>query len=187
MGILDRFRKDEIVGTRVLVCALDSRFNDLAVEDGAIYKHYYAATIAIEAATVNELLEYIARGYDIVHVLCTVSSSGIVAGSGISGTDIVDACCASGVKLLWIASDNDPNAYLTAFNVRRKRLNVVMTLQRKGKNFGNFLGQLLLRIAYGETMPIAWNDLCPQVPHASHGDVPDTIFVAGRGGVRLLK
>jgi hypothetical protein len=34
-------------------------------------------------------------------------------------------------------------------------------------------------------MPVAWNDLCPQIPGSAHPDAPESIFFAGRGGVRL--
>jgi len=42
MGILDFFRKekDEVSGAKVLVCALDSRFDDLLKEDSAVYGEY---------------------------------------------------------------------------------------------------------------------------------------------------
>jgi hypothetical protein len=33
MGILDLFRKDEVVGAKVLVCALATRFDDLLKVD----------------------------------------------------------------------------------------------------------------------------------------------------------
>jgi len=186
LSLLDLFRKDEVVGTRVLVCALDTRYSALAVEDAKTYKKYYAATTAIDNATANDLLRYITGGYDIVHILCDVNESGI-AGSSLSGTGLIESCCAADVKLLWIASDNDPNAYISGFNLRRKRLNIVMTLTRNGQSFEKFLEQLVFRMAYGEAMPVAWNDLCPQIPHSSHGDVPASIFAAGRGGVKLLR
>jgi hypothetical protein len=38
----------------------------------------------------------------------------------------------------------------------------------------------------GDTMPVAWNDLCPQIPGLDHLDSPESIFFAGRSGVRLL-
>ena len=40
MGILDLFRKtkDEVHGARVLVCAVDSRFDDLLKIDSEVYR-----------------------------------------------------------------------------------------------------------------------------------------------------
>ena len=41
MGILDLFRKDEVRGAKVLVCALDNRFDDLLKKDSEVYGRYY--------------------------------------------------------------------------------------------------------------------------------------------------
>jgi hypothetical protein len=82
--------------------------------------------------------------------------------------------------------DNPAERYIKGFRARDKRLNLVMTINRKGPNFSAFLQQLLSRMPYGDTMPLVWNDLCPQAPGSDHVNVPDTIFFAGRGGVRLL-
>lgn len=40
--------------------------------------------------------------------------------------------------------------------------------------------------ADGESMPVAWNHLYPQIPGAAHGEAPECIFFAGRGAVMLL-
>jgi len=61
-----------------------------------------------------------------------------------------------------------------------------MTVHRKGPNFGVFLGRLLQRMAAGESMPMAWIDVAPQTTLApQHLDLPDTIFSAGAGPLRL--
>lgn len=86
---------------------------------------------------------------------------------------------------MWSASDNPPEGYIKGFGARGKRLNRVMTFKRKGANFPNFLQKMLSQMAYGETMPIAWNDICPQIPGLEHKGSPESIFVAGRGGVKL--
>jgi hypothetical protein len=65
-------------------------------------------------------------------------------------------------------------------------LNLVMTINRNGPNFPNFLSKLLSRMSGGETMPTAWAALVPQTRHdLSHADLPATIFSAGRGSVKL--
>jgi hypothetical protein len=58
--------------------------------------------------------------------------------------------------------------------------------QNLPRAFPSFLQQLLFRMACGDTMPLAWNDICPQIPRSDHPDAPESIFFAGRGGVRLL-
>ena len=44
MGILDLFRKHEVVGAKVLVCALETHFDDLLKLDAEAYRRYYPAT-----------------------------------------------------------------------------------------------------------------------------------------------
>src|SRR4030095_2897933 len=88
-------------------------------------------------------------------------------------TELIRRCCDHYVKLLWSASDNPPDRYIKGFG---KRLNLVMTLERKGPNFPCFLQDILSRMAYGETMPVAWNAICPQVPRSDHNGPPESIF-----------
>jgi len=191
MGILDFFRKekDEVSGAKVLVCALDSRFDDLLKEDSAVYGEYYRATTAMTLPSIQALLGRLEQKYDIVHLLSDVTESGTIkdnSGHEITGTELIQHCCDQNVTLLWAASDNPPERYIKGFGARGKRLNLVMTLNRRGLNFRSFLKKLLSQMAYGSTMPVAWNDICPQIPRSEHPDAPESIFFAGRGGVKLL-
>lgn len=191
MGILDLFRKnrDEVHGAKVLVCALDNRFNDLLKEDSEIYGEYYRATTTMVLPSIQALLGRLEQQYDIVHLMCDVTENGTItdaSGHEISGTGLIQRCCDQNVKLLWAASDNPPERYVKGFRARGKRLNLVMTLKRKGPDFPSFLHEMLSRMAYGAAMPIAWNAICPQIPRADHPGAPESIFFAGRGGVILL-
>jgi hypothetical protein len=191
MGILDLFRKDkdEVHGAKVLVCALDNRFDDLLKGDSEIYGRYYRATTVAVLPSIEALIGRMEQKYDIVHLLCDVTPHGTITdadGEEITGTELIQRCCDQNVKLLWSGSDNPPERYINGFGARGKRLNLVMTLKRKGPNFHGFLRKLLSQMADGDTMPVAWNDLCPQIPGSDHPDAPESIFFAGRGGVRLL-
>ena len=188
MGILDLFRKDEVFGAKVLVCALGNRFDDLLKEDSQVYARYYRETTTAVLPTIQALMGRLEQKYDIVHVLCDATKGAITDGSGeeMSGTELIQRCCDQNVKLLWVANDTPPEAYIKGFGARGKRINLVMVLKRKGANFPEFLQKLLSRMAYGECMPVAWNHLCPQIPGAAHADAPECIFFAGRGAVMLL-
>lgn len=191
MGILDLFRKnkDEVHGARVLVCAVDSRFAELLKEDSEIYGRYYRAITTVVLPGIQALLERLEQKFDIVHLIADVTESGTVRdanGREITGTELIQRCCDHNVKLLWAASDNPPERYISGFGARGKRLNLVMTLKRKGPNFPSFLQNILSRMAYGESMPVAWNHICPQIPRSEHKNAPESIFFAGRGGIRLL-
>src|SRR5579862_6245377 len=190
MGILNLFRKDkgrdEVPGTKVLVCALDNRFDDLLKGDSEIYGRYYRATTAAVLPDISALFGRLQQNYDIVHLLCDVTAKGTIAdasGKEITGTELIQRCCDQSVKLLWLGSDNLPERYIKGFGARGKRLNLVMTVQRKGANFPGFLGRLVAKMANGETMPVAWNELCPQIPGSNHPDAPESIFFAGHGGI----
>lgn len=188
MSLFDLFRKDEVIGAKVLVCALQTGFDDLLEQDHEVYRQYYPATSKAIFPSIEALSGGIGQGFDVIHLLCDVSDRGTIMdsnGKEITGTDLIHTCCDQNVKLLWIASDNPSERYITGFGARGKRLNLVMTLRRKGSDFPDFLQKLLFRMFYGDTMPVAWNDLCPQIPGSDHPGMPDSIFFAGRGGVRL--
>jgi hypothetical protein len=70
MGILDLFRKDEVVGSKVLVCALDNRYDDLLRGDSEVYGRYYRTTTTTLFPSIQALLGHLEQKYDIVHLLC---------------------------------------------------------------------------------------------------------------------
>jgi hypothetical protein len=188
MALLDFLRKDEVIGSTVLVCGLDARFEELADGDSQIYKRFYRATTTRMFNTGSDLVAALQDKYDIIHLFCDVLNDGTLLdseGGTISGTALLEHSCAAGVKLVWIANGNPSDRYINGFNARGKRVNVVMTLDRNGAKFSEFLDKMLFRMFYGDSMPVAWADLCPQVPGTQHPDAPVCIFWAGRGSVKL--
>lgn len=65
-------------------------------------------------------------------------------------------------------------------------INLVMTLSRKGALFPQFFAKLFAQMKAGETMPVAWNNLAPQIPGMEH-EAPDTIFACGAGHIAFAK
>lgn len=187
MSLLNIFRRNEVIDCKVLVAGLDSRFEDLILADSAVYKNYYESTSSCLVKSVECLNVALRSRYDIVHLFCGLASNGSAGDEeqDSCGTRLLQMCCESGVKLLWIASDNLVQNYINSFNPRMQRINLVMTIDRKGASFSRFLDRLLFRLSYGETMPIVWADLCPQIPDLVHRESPDCIFYAGAGGIRL--
>lgn len=190
MSIRNWFGNDEIRGSKVLVCGLGNRrFEELVSNDGAIYGRFYRSTTKALFPTILDFTEAIRRQqYDIIHLFCHVPPTGIITdndGNTLAGTELIQECSDDSVKLLWIASDNPPEGYIKNFGARGKRLNLVMTIVRNDPKFSDFLDKLLFRMSYGDTMPVAWADLVPQVPSLVSADSPGCIFFAGRGGVRL--
>jgi len=191
MGIRDLFSKrpenEAIHRTKVLVCSLGAKFQELAEEDSPIYSKFYPLTTVSFFSTINELLESIKNKYDVVHLFVEVPADGILTdstGNQIAGTTLVQKCCESDVKLLWIASDNKPDGYIKGF--KGGPINLVMTIKRNDSKFPHFLSALLTRMSSGEKMPTAWVAISPQTSRDSrHADLPATIFSAGRGGAIL--
>ncbi len=190
MAFRDWFRKpipEHIPDPKVLVCSVDSRFSETVIADHEVYRRFFPDSTAAVLDDISELLEFVRQGYDMVHLLCDVSAAGFIRDlrdQTISGTELIDACLAANVKLLWIASDNPGDGYIHGFNTKGARLNLVMTLKRNGEKFPRFLDALLFEMNSGKSMPGAWVALSPQNPRIRH-DSPDAIFIAGRGQVRF--
>ena len=193
MGLRDLFRKqsnDEVVGSKVLLCSLDPKFAELLRIDSNSYGQFYATPTATTSTSIQELTRAISKGYDIVHLFCDASPEGIITDSGgtqISGTNLIQICCESGAKLVWIASENKPDAYIKGFKAAGKPVNLVMTINRQGTIFSAFLEKLLSKMKAGETMPVAWVAISPQSPNdPRQKDSPACIFAAGRPALKLL-
>jgi hypothetical protein len=192
LGLRDLFRKqsnDEVVGSKVLLCGLDPKFAEWLKIDSDSYGQFYPAPTAITSTSIQELTRAISKGYDIVHLFCDASPEGLItdsSGAQISGTDLIQVCCESSVKLLWIASENNPDAYIKGFKAGGKPVNVVMTINRRGAIFSAFLQKLLSKMKAGETMPVDWVAISPQSPNdPRQKDSPACIFAAGRGAIKL--
>jgi hypothetical protein len=188
MGIRDWFAKDEVIGSRVLVCGLGPGFDKSVQIDSQVYSRFYRATTAVALLSIRELSDALDQRYDIVHLLCDVPLGGMITdadGNKMACAELIERCCNANVKLLWMASDNQPDSYIRNCGARGKRLNLVMTIVRNDPKFSDFLEKLLFRMFYGDTMPVAWEDLAPQIPGSAQLDSPGCIFFAGRGGVRL--
>ena len=190
MGLLDAFRKDEVVGTKVLVCALGAQHEDLRKNDERIYKRFYPNTTSSVSTTAELQGALKSVSYDIVHLLCDVDAQGTItdtAGSRLSGADVLQSCVDSGAKVLWIASDNFADPYNAGFKPKGMKLNVILTERRLGPNFNLFLDNLLTKTSAGESFSKAWSVVSKPEGKSVQPDVPHTITSLGRGGVILRK
>ena len=179
MGLFDAFKKEEVVGTKILVCALDARFQPLLNSDSQQYKRLYPTTSANLFAAAPAFTQALAQAYDIVHFYGDVAADGTIGG-GMSGAQLLDACVAANVKLLWIANDNKPENYAKAFDARGKKINLITTLRRLGPYFPLFLGNLLEKTSAGEPLDKAWETLNPKGGDSVQPDTPECTFHGGR-------
>ena len=187
MGLFDSFRKDEVVGSKVLVCQLGTKFDEHLKSDLRVYKRYYPAASSATFTSIAELRGAVGQKYDVLHLFCDVGQDGAIAdaaGHCITGTELLKLALDSGVKLLWIGNDNLAEAYEAGFPTKGLKINVVLTLRRLGSNTSLFLDNLLTKMVAGETLQKAWNAAQPE-GKSVQPDVPHTISSLGRGGVIL--
>ncbi len=176
-------------GLKVLVSSLDSDFRECLEADASIYSRHYRDVSSAFFSELGELHSAIERSYDILHLFSRLSDDGSLLDSkhqSLSGTDLIQECCERGSKLLWIANANAPGGYIKGFRAGGKPLNLIMTLERRGAFFEDFLEKLLCRLAAGETLPVAWPSLVPQSPGPWHEQLPSCIVYAGQPNVKLL-
>src|SRR5438552_11051462 len=99
--LLEKAKRDEVVGTKVLVASLDPKFSQIVQADKSSYEKFYSNTFEGLFKCVGALHETIARGYDIVHLCCDVVPSGRIVdttGEAVGGTSLIKTCSESGVK-----------------------------------------------------------------------------------------
>ena len=120
---------------------------------------------------------------DVLFLYADLSSDGQIVHPGIGLRELV---LASGAVIVVVASENTGEAY-TASGMGRDfgRVNLVMTISRQGDAFSHFFSALFGKMKRGASMPVAWNQLAPQVPGMDHADCPATIFACGAGQVRF--
>jgi len=192
MGIFDAFRKEDVVGSKVLVCqlapAFTTKFDEYLDSDLRVYKRFYPAAASAKFTSVAELRGAVAHAYDVLHLFCDASAAGVISdpsGDRITGTELLKAAADAGVKLLWIASDNPQEAYDAGFKTKGLKINVVLTLRRLGPNTSFFLDNLFSKMAAGETLAKAWQVAANPEGKSVQPDVPHTITSLGRGAVVL--
>lgn len=192
MGIFDRFSKEEVNGTKVLVGQLGtgqgSKFDEEQKSDLRVYKRFYPSATSATFTTVAELRGAVAHKYDVLHLFCEVGPGGVISdasGARITGTELLSAAADAGVKLLWIGNDNSQEAYDAGFKTKGVKTNVVLTLRRLGSNTSLFLDSLLSKMQKGDTLSKAWSVASQPEGKSVQPDIPHVISSLGRGGVIL--
>ena|SRR5215210_1230390 len=114
---------------------------------------------------------------DVLFIYCEMDSGGEADNSPVSLQKIIQS---SGAKIAIIASENGEEKY-RAIAERSHEVNLVMTLERKGATFSRFFTRLFSEMFKGKSMPVAWNELAPQIPGHEHAECPETYCVMGAG------
>jgi hypothetical protein len=188
MGFIDLFRRQPKapLNPKVLVCSVGPSFEYLIQKDEGAYRRFSSNVTIKNLTDVTELLSEISAGYDMVHLYANVTADGCIDTSSVTGTELIEKAANAGIKLLWIANGNDPAGYIKNFKLVRNRLNLVMTIDRLGNKFPDFIQVLFGEMMSGASMPVAWSRIVPQVRGQDHPDAPATIFSNGLGQTRFI-
>ena len=113
---------------------------------------------------------------DVLMIYARVQGDGKIAGSADGLREIIRQ---SGAAIVVVASENDGKSYAAAGrSTGYGQANLVLTLRRKGIAFTQFFTQLFSRMSKGKSMLLAWVELAPQIPGATHENCPESIFAA---------
>jgi hypothetical protein len=130
---------------------------------------------------VAEQSNFVPPKCDVLFLYSDISPDGRIESSRMSLGDLVKA---SGAIILVVASDNPGPAYVAGNKTGPYgRVNLVMTVARRGDVFPRFFVRLFQDMMRGTSMPLAWVKLAPQGPKSESADLPSTIFACMAGQV----
>jgi hypothetical protein len=169
-----------VPGAAILVASLADAFAAEMEADAVVYRRHYRSVQVRSFPDPGTLMEAF-PGIDLLHLFAKIDVNGqlgTATGEGLKASVLLDVCVSSNVKVVIIASANDSSAYVNG--VPARPLNLVMTMDRKGKSFPEFLDRICRLLVTGSTLPAAWAKIAPQVLSPPHDNFPGCIFHAGK-------
>ena len=185
-GLFGRSKKT-IRSPKIIIASIGPDDAALVEGDREIYNGFFSDLDTISVNTIEEFYDAISnRACDIFHLLARVSPDHTIQSE--NGASFFRRLSSLDLKILILASENDADSLIPfcteAPNAGVERVNMVMTLDRKGEVFVRFFKSLFGSMIGGMTMPEAWVQLVPQNPNMTH-EAPDTVFSAGNGSLKL--
>jgi hypothetical protein len=186
-GLFRSKSPSDLRGAAILVASLTEVFAVEMEADADVYRRHYRKVRAQVFPDAVALVEAV-QGIDLLHLFGKVDLHGQLStelGGRLTSSALLDACVSSNVKVVIIASENDANSYVRG--VPARPLNLVMTLDRKGKNFSEFLDKICGLLVTGSTLPAAWTKIALQFAGPLQDNLPACIFHAGKPEAVLLR
>jgi hypothetical protein len=156
--------------------------------DRAAYSQFYSRVSAKTVGNLKELTEYInSSSPDLLHLFVDLDQQGNVfddAQQKMKFGELQTLAQNRGANYIFFAKDNPGSGY-SAGPRPELTSNLIMTLERKGSNFPEFLSKVFSQVSKGETLPMAWNKVSPQIPGKVHKDSPEVFAGMGAGNVVL--
>lgn len=118
----------------------------------------------------------------VLFVYANLDDTGAISPDGKSGIrQIIELTNAA---IVVVASPNSPESIKKAIELPGpKTANIVFTLNRNGREFGDFFSGLSEKMRDGKEMLSAWVELAPQVPAGAPLCGPQTLLIAERGKI----
>jgi len=184
------FHAEVINSPKILICSVGEHgmLEKQASDDFRVYSEIYKNVRCNKFKGAREFLQHIkSESYDIVHFLAFFNEDKrVIDGEDdITDFDIVTTSRDANVKWLFSAAEN--NSPFTNTQFGPLPLHFVFTIRRSGDIFDRWLERLLLLMAKGTSMPVAWVTLVPQIPElADKTESPGCVFAGGRGQALFL-
>jgi hypothetical protein len=125
----------------------------------------------------------IAPKCEVLFIYCTLGADGRITGYPGSLRDTIRS---AGAYIAIVASENPAATYKDALKPPNGwHANIAFVVDRKGDNFALFFRRLFELMLGGRSMPMAWNDLAPQIPGHDHSGMPGAMMIAEAGHVTL--
>src|SRR5215469_8237953 len=147
-------RQDRTVGTKILVASFSIAFAPETEADYSVYRRCYKSVQKKLFSNARGFDDEI-RGVDVLHLLAILDLAGQIStdsGEQFAAATLLDKCVNANVKAVLFACDNKGDAYVRG--VPAKPLNLVMTIDRRGELFPEWLGKLCTLLASGITFPV---------------------------------
>jgi hypothetical protein len=174
---------NKVSRARILVCGFDRRFIPLAESDAKVYSRYFTSVEIVFFESIACFLARLKGQYLIIHLFCLLTKSGDIVdmnGATLNGTRFVEECNNNDVSLIWVASSNTSDCYVRGFRLSGRRINVVMTLDRRDRKLSEFLERILCKSSEGKTVSASWAAVAPQGQGPWQEESPECIFFAGK-------
>jgi hypothetical protein len=157
------------------------RFATLNLKGAEAEALVQADTLALQPVFgVAEQSTSVAPKCDVLFLYSDLSADGRIKSTQMWLGELVRACEAT---ILVVATENPGAAYNASKGPGYRRVNLVMTLSRRGDLFARFFVRLFEDMKRGTPMPLAWVKLAPQGPVPAHNELPGTMFACMAGQV----
>lgn len=184
------FQPEVINDPKILVCSIGEHgiLEKQASDDFKVYSAIYRNVRRNNFKCAIDFLTHIKNErYDVVHFLAFFNEDKRVIDGNDDATDFEVVTTARDMNVKWLFSAAENETPFTKTQFGPLPLHFVFTLKRYGETFNHFLERLLLLMAKGSSMPVAWVTLAPQLPvPTGRTDAPECVFATGRGQALFL-